>query len=99
MGSYGKTRIFRPKIEFSGPKKHPLLNSDHVRATTVVQTKKYPFPKQISVFWQILGVIGLFGIFDPMPDKKMQTRCIGGSSLCGYQNLNLFPYKLEILGP
>ena len=45
MGSYGKTRIFRPKIEFSGPKKHPLLNSDHVRATTVVQTKKYPFPK------------------------------------------------------
>ena len=34
FGSYGKRRIFGPKTEFLGPKKHPLLGSNHVLATT-----------------------------------------------------------------
>ena len=34
LGSYGKRQIFGPKTEFLGPKKHPLLSSNHVLATT-----------------------------------------------------------------
>ena len=53
MGSYGKTRIFRPKIEFSGPKKHPLLNSDHVLATngkSCANKKSTLFPNKYQSF-------------------------------------------------
>ena len=58
LGSYGKNQIFGPKNKISGPKKEHFLTLTKFwpRQGKVVQTKKYPFPKYMSVFKQSLGV-------------------------------------------
>ena len=47
LGSCSRNRIFWPKTKISGPRKHPLLNSNHVLATTgkSCSKKKVPFSK------------------------------------------------------
>ena len=59
LGSYGKNWIFGPKTEILGPKKEAhfcTLTMFWPRPGKVVQRKEYPFPKQISISLQILGV-------------------------------------------
>ena len=59
LGSYGKNRIFGRKTEILGPKKgtHFLkLTMFWPQPEKVVQRKKLPFPKYISVAYEILGV-------------------------------------------
>ena len=48
LGSYIKKQIYGPKSELLGPPKRALLDSN--RPAKVVQTKKYHFPKKISLF-------------------------------------------------
>ena len=49
-GSYSKKRIFGPKSENFGPKKNPLLNPNHVPATT-----GQCCPKEKVPFYQIIN--------------------------------------------
>ena len=57
LGSYGKNRIFWPKTEILGLKKHSLPSSNHVLATTgkSCSKKKVAFAQIIKGGNVILG--------------------------------------------
>ena len=62
-------RIFGPKYDFLGPKKHPLLNGHHVLATTgkSCAKKKVPF-SQINI--NLLANSGVFlDLFSVIPAR------------------------------
>ena len=76
LGSYGKNQIFGPKNKISGPKKEHFLTLTKFwpRQGKVVQTKKYPFPKYMSVFKQSLGVCFFWKNVDFWPKKHFSAK-------------------------
>ena len=60
-----------------------------VKSFTLSPPEKWIFGPNMTKF----GLnIGIFGPLYPMSDQKtMQTRCLDGFPLCGYQNFHLLP--------
>ena len=59
--------------------------------------QKRPNLAKNSHFWPNIGI---FGLFDPMPDQKtMQTRCLGGFSVVWVPKHMLPPVRIRIFGP